>query len=104
MILDLSNVTFSYDFFTSTMPDGNQLVLNKIDEDFIYEGKETKVNGINIVVELLETGESVLCSSVIGTSNEYIALKSDYEEWNGKTLTKDNMKYCTIEMFEEENE
>ena len=100
MILDLSEVGFSYDFFTSTMPGGNQLVLNKIDEDFISSGMETKVNGINIVVELLDTEESILCSSVIGTSNDYIAVKSSYKELQGKTLDTDNMKFCTIEMFE----
>lgn len=100
MTLDLSEVDFSYDFFTSTMPSGNQLVLNKIDEDFISSGMETKVNGINIVVELLDTEESILCSSVIGTSNDYIAVKSSYKELQGKTLDTDNMKFCTIEMFE----
>lgn len=100
MTLDLSEVDFSYDFFASTMPGGNQLVLNKIDEDFISSGMETKVNGINIVVELLDTEESILCSSVIGTSNDYIAVKSSYKELQGKTLDTDNMKFCTIEMFE----
>ena len=100
MTLDLSEVDFSYDFFTSTMPGGNRLVLNKIDEDFISSGVETKVNGINIVVELLDTEESILCSSVIGTSNDYIAVKSSYKELQGKTLDTDNMKFCTIEMFE----
>ena len=100
MTLDLSEVDFSYDFFTSTMPGGNHLVLNKIDEDFISSGMETKVNGINIVVELLDTEESILCSSVIGTSNDYIAVKSSYKELQGKTLDTDNMKFCTIEMFE----
>ena len=100
MTLDLSEVGFSYDFFTSTMPGGNQLVLNKIDEDFISSGMETKVNGINIVVELLDTEESILCSSVIGTSNAYIAVESSYKELQGKALDTDNMKFCTIEMFE----
>ena len=100
MTLDLSEVDFSYDFFTSTMPGVNQLVLNKIDEDFISSGMETKVNGINIVVELLDTEESILCSSVIGTSNAYIAVESSYKELQGKTLDTDNMKFCTIEMFE----
>lgn len=100
MTLDLSEVDFSYDFFTSIMPGGNQLVLNKIDEDFISSDMETKVNGINIVVELLDTEESMLCSSVIGTSNDYIAVKSSYKELQGKTLDTDNMKFCTIEMFE----
>lgn len=100
MTLDLSEVDFSYDFFSSTMPSGNQLVLNKIDEDFISSDMEIKVNGINIVVELLDTEESILCSSVIGTSNDYIAVKSSYKELQGKTLDTDNMKFCTIEMFE----
>ena len=100
MTLDLSEVDFSYDFFASTMPSGNRLVLNKIDEDFISSDVETKVNGINIVVELLDTEESILCSSVIGTSNDYIAVKSSYKELQGKTLDTDNMKFCTIEMFE----
>lgn len=104
MTLDLSEIIFEYDFFASTMPDGNQLVLNKIDNDLLSNTGETKIKGINIVVELLSTNENILCSSVIGTSNKYISLESKYEEWQGKTLTSENMQYCTLEMFGEENE
>ena len=32
--------------------------------------------------------------------NDYIAVKSSYKELQGKTLDTDNMKFCTIEMFE----
>lgn len=114
MTLDLSEIEFSYDFFTSVMPSGNQLVLNLIEEDFITNSTdeggnevetETKIHGINIFVEFLdEEQDNALCSSVIGTSNDYFELTTEHTEYLGKTLTTENMKYCTIEMYEDTDE
>lgn len=114
MVLDLSEIEFTYDFFTSVMPNGNQLVLNLVDEDFIATSiddggntieTETKIHGVNIYVEFLDSEQdNALCSSVIGTSNDYFTLSSEHSEYLGQTLTTENMKYCTIEMYEEEDE
>ena len=97
MIIDLSEVTFTYDFFSTPLPDGNTLILNKIDEDFMSEDKETVIKGINIIVALADGSANMLCSSVIGTTNDYFRLSTNYEEYKGKAMTSDNMQYCFLE-------
>ena len=103
MTLNLSEVTFEYDFFTCDMPSGNLLILNKVDESLLVDNESVEIKGINIVVYLYDTEENVLCSSVIGAENEYFSLNSDYAEYLGKTLTEDNMQYCTIELPEDDD-
>lgn len=97
MVIDLSEVTFTYDFFSTPLPDGNTLILNKIDEDFMSEDKETVIKGINIIIALADGSTNMLCSSVIGTTNDYFTLNTNYEEYKGKVMTSDNMQYCFLE-------
>lgn len=101
MTIDLSEVEFTYDFFSLPLPDGNTLVMNKIDEDILID-EEAVINEINIVVALEDGSGNVLCSSVIGMPNDYFTINSGYLEYVGKTLTSDNMKYCTMEIPENE--
>lgn len=102
MILDLSKIDFTADFFSASMPDGSLLVLNNVDEDFIdSDGNETLVKHINILIQPVNGTENILCSSVIGIGNKYLMLKSDYEEQLGQVLNIDNMKYCTLELYED---
>ena len=100
MLIDLSKVEFTYDFFSVSMPDGSLLVLNKVSEDFIVEGEEIIIKRINIVVQPVNGENNLLCSSVIGIGNDYLMLKSDYTDQLGKVLTEDNMKYCMLELYE----
>ena len=93
MLIDLSKVEFTYDFFSSTMPDGSTLILNNISEDIVKQ--------INILIQPIDGSANILCSSVIGCGNAKMRIKSDYSEYLGKVLTEDNMKYCTIEMYED---
>lgn len=105
MTIDLSKVEFTYDFFSSTMPDGSTLILNNVSEDFFTQNnEEVIVKQINILIETVDGSGNILCSSVIGCGNDKMCIKSDYREYLGKVLTEDNMKYCTIEMYEVENE
>ena len=93
MIIDLSKVEFTYDFFSSTMPDGSTLILNNLSEDIVKQ--------INILIQPIDGSANILCSSVIGCGNAKMRIRSDYSEYLGKVLTEDNMKYCTIEMYED---
>ena len=102
MTVDLSEIEFDYDFFSLPLPDGNTLIMNQVDEDFLTNGDEVVVKGINIVVALEDGSGNVLCSSVIGMHNDYFTINSGYPEYVGKTLTSDNMKYCTMEIPENE--
>lgn len=90
MTIDLSKVEFQYDFFSSTMPDGSLLILNKVDEDM--------ASAINI---LIATDTEVRkCSPIIGMGNDKIMLYTEYKEYEGQCLNKDNIGYCFIDMFE----
>lgn len=102
MTVNLSEIEFDYDFFSLPLPDGNTLIMNQVNEDFLANGDETVVKGINIVVALEDGSGNVLCSSVIGMPNDYYTINSGYTEYVGKTLTSDNMKYCTMEIPENE--
>ena len=93
MLIDLSKIEFTYDFFSSTMPDGSTLILNNISEDIVKQ--------IHILIQPIDGSANILCSSVIGCGNAKMRIKSDYSEYLGKVLTEDNMKYCTIEMYED---
>lgn len=99
MTLDLSQIEFSYDFFSIPLPDGSTLIMNSVDEDFISAGGiETKVKAINLVVVPEDGSENILCSSVIGMENDYFKLTSGYPEYLSKILNTDNMQYCTLEI------
>jgi hypothetical protein len=102
MTIDLSEVTFNYDFFSLPLPDGNTLIMNLIDEDFLTDKEEVMIKGVNILVALEDGSANVLCSSVIGMKGTYFTIKTGYPEYEGKTLTSDNMKYCTMEITENE--
>lgn len=105
MTIALSKVEFTYDFFSSTMPDGSTLILNNVSEDFFTQNnEEVIVKQINILIEPVDGSGNILCSSVIGCGNDKMCIKSDYSECLGKVLNEDNMKYCMIEMYEVENE
>lgn len=104
MTIVLSEVTFENDFFSSTMPDGSTLVLNRIDESMKHEDGNMDLSAITILVIDTETGDNILCSPVIGLGNDRLVLSTEYEEYLGKVLNEDNMQYCTIEIPEEEDE
>lgn len=98
MTIDLSEITFENDFFSIDVFDENTLTLNKIDESLSSDSEAAEINRINIQ---LTTADSVVSlPSVIGIDNSYMKINTDYKEYEGKVLTSDNMKYCTIEIYE----
>lgn len=102
MLLNLSEVVFDNDFFSIDTPDGNTLILNKIQESLkISDNTDETVDIQNINIEIvLEDEFYVRCPCVIGLGNEYIKINTNHLEYEGEVLTSDNMKYCTIEVYE----
>ena len=101
MTIELANVRFDNDIFSTMLPDGSYLVLNKVDENFVAEGftGECVIKAVNI--EIIDVDEnSTICPCVIGFSGDKIAIKTDYTEYEGEVLTPDNMVYCTIEIYD----
>ena len=99
MTIDLSKVVFDNDFFTTKIPDGSLLVLNKVEEDFISEEKECVVKAINIQIQIDEDNV-VVCPSIIGLGNDLMQITTNYKEHEGEVLTPENMAYCTLEIYE----
>lgn len=99
MLINLDKAVFTNDFFTSQLPDGSLLVLNKVDEDFLSDGAECIVKAVNI--EIQDTEENIIsCPCVIGLGNELMQITTEYKEYEGEVLTPENMVYCTIEVYE----
>ena len=98
MIIDLSKVNFTNDYFSTILPDGSFLVLNKVDEDFLSDNVECVVKSINIEIQTDE--ETISCPCVIGIGNELMQISTEHKDYEGKVLTPDNMVYCTIEVYE----
>lgn len=101
MELLLANVDFTNDIFSVAIPGDNILILNKIDESLKIESEEREVDikRVNIEVYTRE-GKAISCPCVIGMSNVYIKINTAYKEYEGDVLTSDNMKYCTITVYE----
>lgn len=101
MIIDLSKVVFTNDIFTSILPDGGYIVLNKVDENFTADNFTGECVVKNINIEILSiSGEAVICPCVIGLGNDFMQITTDHTEYEGAVLTLDNMKYCTIEVYD----
>jgi hypothetical protein len=98
MIIELDKVTFVNDFFSTMLPDGKYLVLNKIDESIKVENEESEIKCINISIQ--DDEEEIACPCVIGIDNDLLIIKTEYKEYEGKVLTHENMGFCTIEVYE----
>lgn len=101
MTIDLSKVEFVNDIFSTILPDGGYIVLNKVDEDLLAEGDTVSCPIKAINVEIIDyEGNIADCSCVIGLGNDRMEIKTDYKEYEGEVLTPDNMEYCTIEIYD----
>lgn len=99
MTINLSDVTFDNNFFEIYLPTGELLILNSLDESIAVDGKVAVIDRINISV-VDGNDEQHVCSSVIGMGSSWFDLTTDYPEYMGKELTRENMRYCVIEVSE----
>ena len=99
MQINLDKVTFINDFFSTMLPDGSMLVLNKVDEDLVAEGAECIIKSVNIEIQDTQ-GNVITCPCVIGLGNDLMQITTNHKEYEGEVLSPDNMVYCTIEVYE----
>lgn len=100
MIIQLSNIAFKNDFFSTMLSDGGRLYLCRLNESIATESDDFVVNQI-IIEKVNSEGELILVSSIINFSDgSGISVKSDYDEYSSDLLTEDNMAYCYIEVEE----
>lgn len=100
MIIALDKITFTNDFFSTMLPDGSTIILNKVDETFTASDSVCEVKVINIEVQDYE-GNIVTCPCVIGMGNNLIKINTKYTQYEGEVLSPENMVYCTIEVYEQ---
>ena len=104
MLIDLGEVVFENDFFNVDLPNGSVLTLNKIDEDIATDDSTVKIDRVNLqITSFDEAGneEYMLCPCAFFLCNYFFFIYSDYPEYEGKVLTSENMRCCTIEVYEQ---
>ena len=103
MIINLSEIIFENDFFSVSLPDGSSLVFNEINEELVtLDNKVIDIHNINIQKVITgSTGEEYIdCSVAIGSRNTILGIYTTYTEYESALLNSNNMKYCTMEVFE----
>lgn len=101
MTYKLSEASFVNDFYYLEIANGNTIVFNLIDEEIAYGSSQLTVNAINVAV-VDNDGNYIDGVNVIGEGNEYYMLTTEYTEYLGKPLTKDNIAYCVLEVSDED--
>lgn len=100
MTYNLGEATFENDFYSLDISSGSTVIFNLVDEEIQYGEEELVVNAVNIAV-IDSDGNYIDGVNVIGEGNEFYTLASDYKEYLGLPLTKDNIKYCTLEVSDD---
>lgn len=97
----LSEAEFVNDFYYIETANGNTVVFNLVDEQIESQGLTLTINAINVAV-VDNDGNYIEGVNVIGEGNEYYMLTTEYMEYLGKPLTKDNIVYCVLEVSDED--
>lgn len=97
MTYNLSEAIFNNDFYSVELEDGAVIALNVIDEDMVSHNNELIVNVINVVYISIE-GVQEITSNVIGVETPYYTITTEYKEYLGKVLSKDNIQFCKLEV------
>lgn len=100
MTYKLETLTFTNDFAFIELNSGIVIVFNIVDEQLDSVTGEVNINRINMAV-IDENGEQTSTGCIIGLPSKYYSINTDYKEYEGLPLTKDNLKYCTLEVADE---
>lgn len=97
MTYKLNPTLFDNDFYVLDIGNGVSVIFNLVDENPEIDGEEITVNAVNIAVidneDNYHTGVNV-----IGLADSFYSLETEYKEYLGQPLNKDNMQYCTVEV------
>lgn len=109
MTYNLSEITFDNDFYFIEKVNGDTIVLNVLDEEIQTQREkdleiiteELDLNTVNVGI-IRKEGNQETTSNIIGIVTPDYTIKSDYTEYVGHQLTKDNLAYCTLEVIDED--
>jgi len=102
MILGINYDSFYNDFYTLQFSKTRNLVLNSVKENFTLSGRDVVLEGITIQIEI-EVADSIqvfTATNIIGLSDAFVSITSDYKTLQGVPLTRDNAAMCRIELYE----
>lgn len=97
MLYNLKELKFNNDFAFIELENGNIVAFNIVDEELVSEDISADINAINIAL-VTSADNQIPCVNVIGLPNEAFLITTEYKEYLGKVLNKDNIKYCTMEV------
>ena len=100
MTYNLDAVVFENDFATLSIGDGATVIFNLVDEQLINNNEELDINAVNIAV-IDSDGNYYTGENIIGMGDSFYTLATDYKQYLGHPLDKDNLKYCTLEVEDE---
>ena len=103
MTIVLSEIEFTNDFFSTTLSDNRTIIINKVNEDFECSSGQHTCTIDSLLIQILDTdGETLAdCTRIVGMSDDYISINTDYPEYEGQMLSSENMNYCEVEVYEQ---
>lgn len=106
MTFALDKIEFDNDIFSNDLADGSILVINRINEalstDNLVNAPDTIIDRFNIQIVGTD-GITTNCSSVIGLEDAKTKISTEYKQYEGTLLDSNNISYCTLEVFEDED-
>lgn len=99
MTIYLSEIEFTSNFYSVDLPDGSVLSINEVNESMLVSSVEVPIDTYNIEVTDID-GEVTSCPNIIGMNNDILGIETAYTEYEGRRLTSENIKYCTVSVYE----
>ena len=100
MTYNLKELKFNNDFAFIELENGDVVAFNLIDEELVSEELSADINAINIAL-VTGSDNQEPCANVIGLPNKNFIITTEYKEYLGEVLNKDNIKYCTMEVSDD---
>jgi hypothetical protein len=95
---------FNGDALTVTYGSGKEVLFTIVDEELAGSNHIGRINRVTALAYTRNQDgtmkDGLICTTIIGLGDGVIGVRSDLPELRGKTLNKDNMEYCTVELYE----
>lgn len=100
--ITVSKAEFVNDFYSYQYTGRRTLRIVKVQEGFTNSHRDIDINGIVMQIEQSyvnsDTVTVIPCPAIIGMSNAYVTIGTDYDYLLGSELTYDNIEKCYLEL------
>jgi hypothetical protein len=104
MELILTEDMFTNNRYSVSYGGDRQALFTIVDEHFEGSNGVGRINRINVLVRRIngvgETSGGVFCTTIIGLGDGIVGVKTSEPELRGKTLNRENMSRCVVELYE----